>query len=748
MKRVRRLLMLVGIVLVVLVAVAFFFISPITKYLIEKYDVQYTGREITIGKLFLNFFTGSATIDNFVLYEKDGKTPFFKATKLETRIVLKKILAGTYDVTKVESVNPSVTIIQSGNHFNYDDLVSTIAGDTKDTVAKKDDGPLHLLIRNIDISNFAVTYINKRPYNKIAINKGYVRIPLIAWNDPQLKVDAGFSFATGGVLDTKTNYNEKSGAYNTAVSLKDFNLTMLYPYLKDYMKVKSLDGMLTTKINVKGNANNPEQIAANGSLALRNMSIVDNIGEKLIACESTEVLVDSINTEKNLYDLKTITLNKPYVKFAMYDDGFNYERIMTTPTETTGAAVDETTYANVFLMIADYTQDIVKEYVVSNYNADQFLVKGGKMVFTDYTMEDKFQYELDNMNMLSDKINSNNSRIALEVNSTLNRSGKLTGSLYLNPDDLKDMDFNATVSDITVADFNPYSKHFVATPFLSGQAFYTNKTSIHNRKLDNKNDLVVYKVKAGKKVKNKTAMNIPVRLAVSLLKDVKGNIKLSIPVTGSLDDPKFKWGKIVWQVLKNLLVKAATAPFRLLAGKFGGGESDYKEILFDYAQTDFTAKQTAQADKLASMMQKEPDIKLELIQLVNKEDETEYVGVDQAKRAYLKFSDTATLSPEQQKAMKALPIKDSAFNAFLETKTGQLRLQSTQDKCIAFIGKERVAAIVAGRESYRKQYITNYFVKEKGISADRLMFTEPKDQTPLSRNEPPKFLINVAVKEE
>lgn len=748
MKWLRRILLPLGIVLIALCTLAFIFISPIAKYLIEKYDVTYTGREIRMGSLFLNFFTGSATIKDFVLYEKDGKTPFFKASKLETRIVLKKILVGTYDITRVQSVNPEVTIIQTGNRFNYDDLVRTIAGDTKDTATKTKTDPLHLFIRNIDISNYAITYINKSPYTKIAINKGYVRIPLIAWDDPKLNVAAGFSFLTGGSLDTQTDYNEKSGAYHTTASLKEFNLSMLYPYLKDYMKVKSLDGLLSTTLRVNGNANTPQKIAANGSIALANLSIVDNVGEKLIACEKTEVVVDSINTEKDLYDLKTITLDKPYLKFAMYDDGFNYERILTTPAEVNGAPVEETTYANVFLMIADYTQDIVKEYVVSNYNADAFLVNNGKLVFTDYTMEDKFQYELDQLNMKSEKISSSNQQVALEISSLLNRSGKMLGSLFVNPADLKEMDFDASITDISVSDFNPYSKHFVATPFLSGRAFYTNKTSIHNRKLDNKNDLVIYQIKAGKKVKNKTAMNIPVRLAVSLLKDVKGDIKLSIPVTGSLDDPKFKWGKIVWQVVKNLLVKAATAPFRLLAGKFGGGENDYKEILFDYSQTAFTAAQTAQADKLVAMMQKEPDIKLELIPLSNKEDESEYVGVDQAKRAYLKFNDTATLSPEQQKAMAALALKDSAFNAFLETKTGPLRLQSTQDKCIAYVGATKVASIVAGKVQYRKQYIMDYFVKQKGIAPDRLLFTESKDQAPLSRNEPPKFLINVAAKEE
>jgi hypothetical protein len=95
----------------------------------------------------------------------------------------------------------------------------------------------------------------------------------------------------------------------------------------------------------------------------------------------------------------------------------------------------------------------------------------------------------------------------------------------------------------------------VATPFQNGKIKYVNVTSVINNQLDSKNTLDIERVKTGKKVKNATAMNLPVPLAVSLLKDVKGNIHLDIPVKGSLDDPKFRVGKVVWQVVKNLIVR-------------------------------------------------------------------------------------------------------------------------------------------------------------------------------------------------
>jgi hypothetical protein len=59
---------------------------------------------------------------------------------------------------------------------------------------------------------------------------------------------------------------------------------------------------------------------------------------------------------------------------------------------------------------------------------------------------------------------------------------------------------------------------------------------------------------------------------VALLKDRRGVIDIDLPIAGSLDDPEFKvWGAVL-KVLGNLVVKAVTAPFSMIAAAFGGGD--------------------------------------------------------------------------------------------------------------------------------------------------------------------------------
>ena len=76
----------------------------------------------------------------------------------------------------------------------------------------------------------------------------------------------------------------------------------------------------------------------------------------------------------------------------------------------------------------------------------------------------------------------------------------------------------------------------------------------------------------GEKNNSPDATSLPVKLGIALLKDRNGRISIDAPLSGRTDDPKFKVGPIIWQVVINLLEKAATSPFSLLGAAFGGGE--------------------------------------------------------------------------------------------------------------------------------------------------------------------------------
>src|SRR3954468_19379892 len=107
------LLILVGIIfLLVILVIAF--ISPIAKYMIEKYDVKYTGREIKMDLLYVNPFTGNIYFRNLKVYEAKSDSVFFSTTGLTVNFEVGKLLGKKYEISEVTLTEPRAVINQNG----------------------------------------------------------------------------------------------------------------------------------------------------------------------------------------------------------------------------------------------------------------------------------------------------------------------------------------------------------------------------------------------------------------------------------------------------------------------------------------------------------------------------------------------------------------------------------------------------------------------------------------------------------
>ena len=133
------------------------------------------------------------------------------------------------------------------------------------------------------------------------------------------------------------------------------------------------------------------------------------------------------------------------------------------------------------------------------------------------------------------------------------------------------LDLQAKVRDLELPPLSPYAIKYAGYGIergkLSVDLAYVVKPS---GQLTASNKIVLNQLAFGDKVEGSTA-NLPVKLAVALLADQHGVIDLDLPVSGSINDPEFSLGGLIWKVITNLIVKAVTAPFHLLASAFGGG---------------------------------------------------------------------------------------------------------------------------------------------------------------------------------
>jgi hypothetical protein len=172
------------------------------------------------------------------------------------------------------------------------------------------------------------------------------------------------------------------------------------------------------------------------------------------------------------------------------------------------------------------------------------------------------------------------------------------------------LDIQAKVRDLELPPLSPYAIKY------SGYGIERGKMSVDlaylvkpDGQLTASNKIVLNQLAFGDKVEGSTA-SLPVKLAVALLADRHGVIDLDLPVSGSINDPQFSLGGIIWKVITNLVVKAVTAPFSLLASALGGGGSELSTIEFAPGTATLTPAAKESLDKIAKALADRPAINL------------------------------------------------------------------------------------------------------------------------------------------
>jgi hypothetical protein len=159
-------------------------------------------------------------------------------------------------------------------------------------------------------------------------------------------------------------------------------------------------------------------------------------------------------------------------------------------------------------------------------------------------------------------------------------------------------DIRMSFKGVELTSATPYSGHFAGYKIEKGKLSVDIDYKIENRQLTAAHKFVIDQLELGERVESPDAIKLPIKIAVALLKDRNGVIDLDLPVTGSLDDPQFKIGPLIWKAVVNLLVKVATAPFAMLGRLFGGGE----QMNYIDFHAGSAVLEPAEHDKLSSLV--------------------------------------------------------------------------------------------------------------------------------------------------
>lgn len=724
----RKWYLLLGALLALLLLVAFLFPYLLKRY-IEDHSEAWINRKVSIGSIVLNPFTGEYAVNGLVCHEPASDTVFVRFSKLGVKAdLLEGYRNGVWRLREAELREPYVRVVQTGNRFNFSDLLEIGATEEPEQQTTAE-ASAAFAVFGIALTGGRIDYTSDAlpaPVSMADLNVTCTEI-----SSGQAVMDFAVAFTMGGGrLDGGFTIDTKAGRYAVQARLKDFAVEQLRPYLAEFMDCGVLRGGLDLDLNVTDSYVDTTSLALSSAIALRDLELFNPGGDRLVSIKRLGIALDTLIAAQQRFDIGEVALAGADLHFALLNDGKdNWTRLLKLPVDSAGqVSTEAVSESNVFVMLADYIGYLGREFVASEYSAHRVRLDDCGIRFEDYTPRSPFRYVVSDIALSADRITTEQDTGRINVSALLNESGKLTCSAAFAPSEPGNMRVSLELAALRLTALDPYVRWYAAHPMEDGVLSFRTATTVHEGIIDSRNALRIDRLRFGHKVEDHDTgiYVLPLRLATALLKDVRGVINLEVPVRGDLKDPQFRIWPIVWQVLKNLVVKAVSAPGRLLVRAVGGtGTDDFEEIRFDHLQYAPDQRQSRVLQQLVRAMANRSELRVDLVALVDDKAEQQELALFAAKRKHL-FGDRALTSADST-SIQTLHNGDSLFVRFVTLATPALEGKPLQERCTAMIGRDVLTREQAEIEYARRENIMQFMLLQ-GADPARTAFRTGTDE--------------------
>ncbi len=294
----------------------------------------------------------------------------------------------------------------------------------------------------------------------------------------------------------------------------------------------------------------------------------------------------------------------------------------------------------------------------------------GRIDFSDLFIKPNYSADLTELNgtlsAFSSKPQGDKPALAdLTLNGKAQQTASLEISGQLNPLARPlELNITAKMHDLDLPPLSPYTIRFAGHGIERGKLSMDVTYKIApDGSLTAQNKLVLNQLQFGDEVQGAPA-SLPVRLAVALLSDRNGVIDVDLPLRGSINDPQFSIGPLILKAIVNLIVKAATAPFALLTGGFGGGGGESSAIVFPSGSSELSPDARQSLDKVAKALDDRPALQMTVVGTASLEQERDAYQHQQLRAlAYAEKRRVALrANPE---ATDIPPVTDAEYPALL-----------------------------------------------------------------------------------
>jgi hypothetical protein len=668
------------------------FISPIVKYLVEKYDERYTGRQITMDWAYVNPFTGFVHFSNLKIYEAKKDTLFFTAKGVSANLDLMKLFSGTYELSEVTLDAPRGTVIQRKQILNFDDLIQRFSASPRDSAKE----PVHLNILNVKINHGEFYYREKVIPIYYAIKDLNLESSGKRWDSDTIRTK--FSFLSqnekGGVKGDFT-INVKNQDYRVATEIRNFNLEIIRQYLWELINYGMFSAHLDAKIKATGNLKDPANINLTGRISVKDFQLGKTKRDNYAAFDQLVLAIDDLSPKHDKFLFDSVILSHPYFKYEAFDSLDNLQMLFGKNGSNISDVTSQQGRFNLIIEIGRYLKKLASNFFQSHYRINTLRVTDGDLKYSDFSLSEQFTIGTNALGIRADSVDKNNKRMKFYIKSGIKPYGDLSVTLSINPKDSGDFDMFYHINKVPVTVFNPYLISYTSFPLDRGTIEFNGVWNVRMGEIKSVNHLLVIDPRVSKRLKNKDIKWLPLPLIMTFVRERANVIDYEIPISGNLKNPHFHLHNVIFDVLKNIFVKPVTIPYGISVKSTVSEIENTLTLKWDMRQFLLRPGQKKFVEKIAKFLKDDPKVTIAVYPKQFASKEKEYILFFEAKKKYFLMThhmSADAFTREDSAKVDKMSIKDPRFMRALKVGSGagDTIMFTIQEKCNNFVGHKKV----------------------------------------------------------
>ncbi len=510
-----------------------------------------------------------------------------------------KLHIGTVSSSKLEAW---AEIDQNGA-LNWQKLLpstTTQQPATEPAASSTDSAAWHITVKQADLSQQQFHLTDNSRSEPVALNLSDFNLQVKDFDSQASSpFNAELSTKVGeqGTLSSSASVLLQPLKVDMTLNSSDLDLRPAQAWISPYAHVELRSGLLNSALKLQISDLDNLQLVLQGDAALNQLHVRDSLRQRdLLKWQTVDINSIQYSLQQQKLAIDNIALQQPYVRFI----------------------INENLTTNISELLIPQPQSPATE---AASNSPEFAlhiggidINDGSANFADFSLTPNFATAIQQLNgQIGTLDNQTNSVAKVNIQGNVDRYAPVTIKGSLMPfDPLKQLDIATAFKHVELTTLTPYSGKFAGYRIQKGRLNLDLHYQINDGKLNASNQLLLEQLQLGERVDSPDAVDLPVRLAIALLKDSKGQIALSLPVQGDLNNPEFKVAPIIWQTLRNLLTRAVSAPFNFIAGLASGSAAELNEVVFSPGEFVVNADAAKGLDTLAKALKERPQLRLEI----------------------------------------------------------------------------------------------------------------------------------------